>query len=173
MGKIAFVGFGEVNTPKDVIIKKCAEAERGLLEAGLDLVSVYPVTDDYEENDIKEALGKLSGNDFDAMVVCIAGWIPSHAVVKITEQYRHLPMVLWGLCGWMEGERLVTTADQAGTSALRKTFYDLGYTFKYVYDIIGLPSRTDKVATYVKAASAAKALRSEKIGHAGFPHHCC
>ncbi len=168
MGKIAFVGFGEVNTPKDVIIKKCAEAERGLLEAGLDLVSVYPVTDDYEENDIKEALGKLSGNDFDAMVVCIAGWIPSHAVVKITEQYRHLPMVLWGLCGWMEGERLVTTADQAGTSALRKTFCDLGYTFKYVYDIIGLPSRTDKVATYVKAASAAKALRSVKIGHAGY-----
>ena len=67
MGKIAFVGFGEVNTPKDVIIKKCAEAERGLLERGLDLVSVYPVTDDYEENDIKEALSKLSGNDFDEM----------------------------------------------------------------------------------------------------------
>lgn len=168
MGKIAFVGFGEVNTPEDVIIKKCAEAERGLLEKGLDLVSVYPVTDDYEEDDIKEALSKLSGNDFDAMVVCIAGWIPSHAVVKITEQYRHLPMVLWGLCGWMEGDRLVTTADQAGTSALRKTFCDLGYTFKYVYDIIGLPSRTDKVATYVKAASAAKALRSVKIGHAGY-----
>ena len=168
MGKIAFVGFGEVNTPKEVIIKKCEAAEKSLIKEGLDLVSVYPVTDDYEENDIKEALGKLSGNDFDAMVVCIAGWIPSHAVVKITEQYRHLPMVLWGLCGWMEGERLVTTADQAGTSALRKTFYDLGYTFKYVYDIIGLPSRTDKVATYVKAASAAKALRSVKIGHAGY-----
>ncbi len=168
MGKIAFVGFGEVNTPKDVIIKKCEAAEKSLIEKGLDLVSVYPVTDDYEENDIKAALEKLSGNDFDAMIVCIAGWIPSHAVVKITEQYRHLPMVLWGLCGWMEGDRLVTTADQAGTSALRKTFYDLGYKFKYVYDIIGLPSRTDKVASYAKAASAAKALRSAKIGHAGY-----
>ncbi|MBQ4544532.1 MAG: hypothetical protein II996_03070 [Oscillospiraceae bacterium] len=168
MGKIAFVGFGEVNTPKEVIIKKCEEAQKNLLDAGLDLVSVYPVADDYEENDIKAALDKLSGQDFDAMIVCIAGWIPTHAVVKITEQYRHLPMVLWGLCGWMEDDRLVTTADQAGTSAIRKTFSDLGYKFKYVYDIIGLPSRVDRVVSFVKAASAAKALRSVKIGHAGY-----
>lgn len=168
MGKIAFVGFGEVNTPKDVIIKKCEAAEKSLLAEGLDLVSVYPVTDDYEEKDIASALEKLSGKEFDAMVVCIAGWIPTHAVVKITEQYRHLPMVLWGLCGWMEGDRLVTTADQAGTSAIRKTFSDLGYKFKFVYDIIGLPSRSARVASFVKAASAAKALRSVKIGHAGY-----
>ena len=168
MGKIAFVGFGEVNTPKEVIIKKCEAAEKSLLAEGLDLVSVYPVTDDYEENDIKNALEKLAGKDFDAMVVCIAGWIPTHAVVKITEQYRHLPMVLWGLCGWMEDDRLVTTADQAGTSAIRKTFADLGYKFKYVYDIIGLPSRSARVASFAKAASAAKALRSVKIGHAGY-----
>ena len=167
MGKIAFVGFGEVNTPKEVIIKKCEEAEKSLIKEGLDLVSVYPVTDDYEEKDIAAALEKLAGKDFDAMVVCIAGWIPTHAVVKITEQYRHLPMVLWGLCGWIEGDRLVTTADQAGTSAIRKTFADLGYKFKYVYDIIGLPSRSARVASFAKAASAAKALRSVKIGHAG------
>ena len=46
-------------------------------------------------------------------------------------------MVLWGLCGWMEDGRIVTTADQAGTTALRKTFKDLGYKFTYIYDIIG------------------------------------
>ena len=102
------------------------------------------------------------------MVVCIAGWIPTHAVVKVTEHFRHKPMVLWGLCGWMEGDRLVTTADQAGTTAIRKTFYDLGYTFKYVYDIIGLPSRTKKVANYVEAASAAAKLRHARSGMAGY-----
>ena len=40
------------------------------------------------------------------------------------EKFRHIPMVLWGLCGWMEDGRIVTTADQAGTTALRKTFKD-------------------------------------------------
>ena len=120
MVKAAFVGFGEVNTPKDIIIKKCADAEKSLLNEGMDLISVYPVTDDYEEKDIKKALAALEGKDFDAMVICIAGWIPTHAVVKITEQYKHLPMVLWGLCGWIESDgRLVTTADQAGILVLQ------------------------------------------------------
>ena len=168
MAKVAFVGFGEVNTPIDIIVRKCSAAAEGLEKEGLDLVKVFPVTDDYEEKDIHRALDELKGKEFDSLVVCIAGWIPTHAVVKITEHYRDIPMVLWGLAGWMEDGRLVTTADQAGTSALRKTFYDLGYTFKYIYDIIGLPSNTAKVAAYAKAASAAKRLRHARGGMAGY-----
>ena len=46
MAKVAFVGFGEVNTPVELIVGKCAAAEQALRAEGLDLVSVYPVTDD-------------------------------------------------------------------------------------------------------------------------------
>lgn len=168
MSKIAFVGFGEVNTPADIIIRKCKAAEEGLKNEGLDLISVYPVTDDYEEKDIKKAIAALENQSFDALVICIAGWIPTHAVVKITEHFRHKPMVLWGLCGWIEEDRLVTTADQAGTTAIRKTFYDLGYDFKYVYDIIGLPSNTKKVKNYCVSAMAAAKLRHARVGMAGY-----
>lgn len=168
MAKTAFLGFGEVNTPAQLIMDKCAKAAADLEQAGMELIKVFPITDDPEEKDIKKALDALRGQEFDSLVVCIAGWIPSHAVVKICEQYRHKPMVLWGLCGWMEEGRLVTTADQAGTSALRKTFRDLGYTFTYIYDIIGLPSRATKVADYCTAASAAQKLRSAKVGMAGY-----
>lgn len=168
MARAAFVGFGEVNTPADIIIKKCKDAEASLISEGLDLISVYPVTDDYEEKDVKKAIAALENQSFDVLVVCIAGWIPTHAVVKVTEHFRHKPMVLWGLCGWVEGDRLVTTADQAGTTALRKTFYDLGYEFKYIYDIVGLPSKTKEVCAYVKAAYAAAKLRHAKSGMAGY-----
>lgn len=168
MAKTAFLGFGEVNTPAQLIIDKCAKAAADLEQAGMELIKVFPITDDPAEKDIKKALDALRGQEFDSLVVCIAGWIPSHAVVKICEQYRHKSMVLWGLCGWMEEGRLVTTADQAGTSALRKTFRDLGYTFTYVYDIIGLPSRATKVADYCTAAAAAQKLRSAKVGMAGY-----
>ncbi len=168
MEKTAFIGFGEVNTPRDIIVRKCKAAEEALLAEGLDIVSVYPVTDDYEEKDIAAACLKLDGTDPDCLVICIAGWIPTHAVVKITEKYRHLPMVLWGLCGWMEDGRLVTTADQAGTTALRKTFRDLGYTFTYIYDVIGSPSNSGRVASYARAASAARRLRSDRVGMAGY-----
>ena len=168
MAKIGFVGFGEVNTPVDVIIRKCKAAEEALKAEGLDLVSVYPVADDYEEIQVKSAVEALAKDSFDALVVCIAGWIPTHAVLKVTEHYRHLPMVLWGLCGWYEGDRLVTTADQAGTTGLRGTFEGLGYKFKYVYDIIGKKTRSYVVANYCKAAIAAKQLLVDKVGMAGY-----
>lgn len=168
MGKIGFVGFGEVNTPVDVIIRKCKAAEAALLAEGLDLVSVYPVADDYEETQVKDAVKRLLAESFDALVVCVAGWIPTHAVVKVTEHFRHLPMVLWGLCGWYEGDRIVTTADQAGTTGLRATFEGLGYTFKYVFDVMGKKTKSNVVAAFCRAAVAAKELRSEKVGMAGY-----
>ena len=169
MTKIAFMGFGEVNTPIDIIINKCKAAAESLKTETTEVISHFPIRDDYEEKDVNAAIDFLTGKDFDAIVLCIAGWIPTHAVIKVAERFRSTPMVLWGLCGWIESDgRLVTTADQAGTSALRKTMKDLGYKFKYVYDIIGLPSRADKVLTYCHAASAYKALRSAKIGQMGF-----
>ena len=163
MAKAAFVGFGEVNTPKELIIKKCADALKALENEGVECISVYPVTDDYEEKDVNMAIDALKGKEFDYLVVCIAGWIPTHAVVKVTEHFRHKPMVLWGLCGWMEDGRVVTTADQAGTTAIRKTFYDLGYNFKYIYDIIGLPCNSKKVAQFGIAAAAASKRNTPMI----------
>ncbi|MBQ4259320.1 MAG: hypothetical protein IJB84_03525 [Lachnospiraceae bacterium] len=168
MVKAAFVGFGEVNTPKELIVNKCAAALQALEKEGVETISVYPVTDDYEEKDVNAAIAALNGQEFDYLVICIAGWIPTHAVVKITEHFREKPMVLWGLCGWIEDGRIVTTADQAGTTAIRKTFYDLGYTFKYIYDIIGLPTNSKKVAQFGKAAAAASKLRHAKAGMAGY-----
>ena len=168
MSKIAFIGFGEVNTPVEVVIRKCSAAEAALKAEGLDLVSVFPVADDYDEKQIGDAVAKLAGQDFDALVVCVAGWIPTHAVVKVTEHWRHLPMVLWGLCGWYEGDRLVTTADQAGTTGLRATFAGLGYRFRYVYDIIGKKTRSADVARFCRAATAARALLHDKVGEAGY-----
>lgn len=168
MIKGAFIGFGEVNTPKDLIVTKCKNAAKALKNQGMELIEVFPVTDDYEEKDINNAIEALKNREFDALILCVAGWIPTHAVIKITEVFRHVPMVLWGLCGRYEGHRLVTTADQAGTTALRKVMSDLGYTFRYVYDIVGKPTRAPVVYTYCKAASAAKKLRQSKAGMMGY-----
>lgn len=168
MAKAAFIGFGEVNTPKEILEKKCKKACEELKSEGIDIVSVYPITDDYEENDVNGAIKMLENEHFDSIIVCIAGWIPTHAVVKVCERFKEKPMVLWGLCGTIENGRIITTADQAGTTAIRKVFSDLGYIFKYFYDIIGKPSNSTRVALYVKACSAAAQLRCAKAGMAGY-----
>lgn len=72
MSKVGFVGFGEVNTPVEVIVSRAGAAAEALEKEGL------------------------------APVLCVAGWILTHAVIKISKHFRHLPVVLWSLCGWME-----------------------------------------------------------------------
>lgn len=168
MIKIGFAGFGEVNTPIEVIEKKCKFACESLKRDNVEIFPCFPIRDDYEEKDINKAIEYFTGKDIDVLVLCVAGWIPSHAVVKVLDKFRNVPMVLWGLCGWYEEGRLVTTADQAGTSALRKALSDLGIKFKYVYDIVGKPSNVDKVLSFAKVASVYNKMRTARIGQLGY-----
>ena len=63
MSKIAFVGFGEINTPVDAVIRKCKAAASALKKEGISLIEVYPVADDPDELQIQGALKKLAGKD--------------------------------------------------------------------------------------------------------------
>jgi len=166
--KVAFVGFGEINTPREIIARKCAEARRLLEAEGLQLVWTDPVSDDPAGNDVARAMAELAGKDFDLLILCLAGWIPSHAVIAIADAFRHKPMVLLGLTGWDEGGRFVTTADQAGTTALRKPMQDLGYTFKYISTFRGEALPVAEVMSYARAAHATAQLRGARIGTMGY-----
>lgn len=166
--KIGFVAFGEVNSPRELIVNmggKALEEVRGL---GYPVVYTDLVTDDDDGRDVARALNELNRESFDVLVVCLTGWIPSHAVIAITDRFRNLPVVLWGLAGERIGNRIVTTAAQAGTSALRKVFSDLGYRFIYLYNIIGTASPLDRMAHFIEAAFSTKSLRNTKIGMMGF-----
>jgi L-fucose isomerase-like protein len=167
--RAGFVGFGEVNTPEEFIGPRCAKAAEMLEKQGMELIQAAPVSDDPAGKQSERAVRELKAcGDFDLLVVCIAGWIPSWAVFKVIEPFRHKPMVLWGLSGWQDGDRFVTTADQAGTTALRGPMTEMGFTFKYVVNYRGQRSRVDEVVNYAKAARAVSLLRNAKIGMAGY-----
>ena len=123
--KAGFVGFGEVNTPKDLIHQKVNRAREELEKLGLKLVTTEPVSDDPAGEDEARARKELALQDFDLLIVCLAGWIPSHTVIDVISPFAHKPMVLWGLSGHYENGRLVTTADQAGTTAIREGYMSM------------------------------------------------
>ncbi len=166
--KAGFVGFGEVNTPRELIVNRCAAAARMLEEKGLELFVTAPVCDDPHGNEVARATSELAHRDFDLLILCVAGWIPSWAVVNVIEPFKQKPMVLWGLSGWQDGDRFVTTADQAGTTALRKPMQDMGFTFRYVATKRGQKPDTDSILTYSIAAHAASQLKTSTIGMAGY-----
>ena len=163
-----FVCFGEVNTPKEVIRRKAAEARHLLEGAGIELVATEPVSDDPAGADVARAVRDLSRESFDFLILCVAGWIPSHAVVSVLTPFRHLPLLLWGLAGWVERGRLVTTADQAGTSALRKPLSDMGLRFRYFYEIYDKPVKMGRIVSYARACRAAGLLQGARVGQMGY-----
>ncbi len=132
-------------------------------------VDTAPVSDDPDRIDERRAVADLSARDFDALVVCLAGWIPAHTVVDVITPFRHKPLIVWGLTGeWVDG-RLVTTADQAGTSGLRHPLKSLGFTFKYVYDTPDAPyCAAEKVRAFCQVARTAAKLRTAKAGMIGY-----
>jgi L-fucose isomerase-like protein len=167
--KAGFVGFGEVNTPRAIIERKCLEARGELERRGIDVVYTAPVSDDPGGKEALRACKELTGEDFDLLVVCIAGWIPSHAVIRVINDFRHKPLLLWGLAGdYAEDGRLVSTADQAGTAALKKPMEDMGYKFKFVYNCPGSRPNVGRLEDFARAARAVTLLKNSKVGLMGF-----
>jgi len=167
--RAGFVGFGEVNSPQDLILSKITQARQALEALGLELVTTPPVSDDPAGRDEARAREDLSRGDFDLLIVCLAGWIPSHTVIDVISPWSHKPMVLWGLTGHSEEGRFVTTADQAGTTALRDPMESLGFRFKYIYDTPDEPyAAAREVAAFAQVARAAALLRRSRVGMMGY-----
>ncbi len=165
---VGFVCFGEVNTPIERLQMKHDEALAALQAQVENVVDGGLVIDDPAYETADAAYAKLAGLDLSCLVVCVAGWVPTHAVIRVTDHFRHVPMILWGLCGWKENGRIITTAEQAGTTALRPAFEALGYTFKYIYNIIGREWPMEKITSYIAACRARHALRSARVGTMGY-----
>jgi len=164
----AFVGFGEVNTPFEILTRECLQARKLVEGLGIKLIATDPVTDDEKYADANRAVAELSAQRFDMLIVCLAGWIPTHAVVKVIDAFREKPMLLWGLCGWMEGGKLVTTAAQAGTTALRITMQAMRYKFKYIYSSVGEAPPLGLIKQFADACRAYVNLRDARVGTMGY-----
>jgi len=168
MKEIGFVCFGEVNTPYERLVLMHDAAVETLSALGGNLLDAGLVIDDVKYETADAALGKLKTRELDCLIVCVAGWVPTHAVIRVTDAFRHLPVLLWGLCGWKENGKIVTTAAQAGTTAIRPALEAMHYRFKYVYSVIGKPEPIEKIDAFVSAAHAAKLLRSARVGSMGY-----
>lgn len=168
MKKVGFVCFGEVNTPFERLQLKHDEALSTLMTMNYKLTDAGIVIDDAEYKTADAAVATLKNAEFDCLILCVAGWIPTHAVIRVTDVFRNVPMILWGLCGWYENGRLITTADQAGTTAIRPAMEAMGYTFKYVYSVVNKPLPLKKIDAYVSACHARAALRQARVGTMGY-----
>ncbi|MCK9265747.1 hypothetical protein M0P98_02515 [bacterium] len=166
--RAGFIGFGEVNTPMEIIENRTNEAKNFLTSLGLEVVSSTPVTDSPDGSCADRASKELSGADFDFLVVCLVGWIPTWAVIRTISPFKDKPMLLWGLTGGYEDDRFVTAAAQAGTTALRKPMKDMKFRFKYIVDILGEKMSSEKILSFARVAYTERQLKTSLVGMAGY-----
>ena len=165
---VGFIGFGEINTPIERLHLKHNQALETLAALDAKILDGGLVIDDAGYKTADAAVAKLKNEDICCLIVCVEGWIPTHAVIRVTDNFRHLPILLWGMCGWHDRGHIVTTADQAGTTAIRPAFEALGYQFKFVYSVMDKPAPIEKIASFVNAAFAVKSLRTARMGTMGY-----
>ncbi|MEN6593685.1 MAG: hypothetical protein ABFC31_01880 [Clostridiaceae bacterium] len=168
MKEIGFVCFGEVNTPFERLVLMHDGAVETLKALGGNLLDAGVVIDDAKYETADAALAKMKARELDCLIVCVAGWVPTHAVIRVTDPFRHLPVLLWGLCGWKENGKIITTAGQAGTTAIRPALEAMHYRFKYIYSVIGKPEPIEQIDAFVRAAHTAKLLRTARVGSMGY-----
>ena len=167
--RAGFIGFAEINTPMEFVEGRCDNAANLLEQQDIELVRTCIVRDVPDGSLSEKAVQELhDAGELDLLIICVAGWIPSWAVLSVISSFKHKPMVLWGLSGWQEGERFITTADQAGTTALRQPMKDMGYTFKYVVNYRNQEPRVSEVVSFARAARAVSLMKTAKIGMAGY-----
>ena len=166
--KVGFVCFGEVNTPYDHLQHKHDEALMALKTLSYDLIDAGIVIDDPDYKTADMATEILRTKIMDCLILCVAGWVPTHVVIRVSDAFRHIPVLLWGLCGWYEDGHLVTTADQAGTTAIRPVLESMGYTYQFIYNAIGKPMPLPKIDAFISACYAKSALRTARVGTMGY-----
>ena len=165
---VGFIGFGEVNTPIERLNLKHDQALEILSALDAKFIDGGLVIDDPAYETADAAIAKLQGKDICCLLVCVEGWIPTHAVIRVTDKFRHLPILLWSMCGWHDRGHIVTTADQAGSTAIRPAFEALDYKFKFVYSVMDQPAPIEKLGAFINAAYTVKCLRDARMGTMGY-----
>jgi len=163
--KAGFVGFGNDEYPREVIEKRSLEAKKEVERRGIELIYVGPVTNFEEAARAKE---KLSNEDFDFLIVCVASWIASPIVIAAIKDFFHKPILLWGLGGYTQGGGLIAPGTQAGTCALREPLEAMGAKIKFIYDWPDYPMNVEKVEDFAKVARAVRELSCSRIGMMGY-----
>jgi L-fucose isomerase-like protein len=168
--KAGYVSFNTSYVVDDSIHKKLREmsesAIKQLEDAGIEIVQTDPVWGFGER--VERAVKELKAEDWDFLIVNILQWIDYRGVMKVLLEFRDKPLILYSYGAFYEGDRLVTPAPGAGSTAIRYPLERWGFKFKYLFNAPGAPMDVENILKFGRAAQIKRKLSRSKVGMIGF-----
>jgi L-fucose isomerase-like protein len=163
--KAAFISFGFFAYPQDFIQQKSREIFDETVKRGLDVDYFGPVID---SDDSDRVLAELATGSFDFIIAHITTWTMSPVVIRVLREYRHLPILVWGMGGTTTAGTLISPASPAGASALLYSLRQMDIRYKYIYDHPDCEPKYADVLTFASVAATIKALNGARVGAMGY-----
>jgi L-fucose isomerase-like protein len=161
----AFAGFACTSYPREVTRKLARDA---LARVRATKVKVIDAGFSQTHAESQAIVDKLHAQDFDLLIVCVSSWIETPVVITVVREFRHKPMLLWGLGGYTRKGSLVSPAAQAGTPPIRAMMDTLGVKYKYVWEHPNTPIRVERVHDFAVVAKTVRDLSRARIGMMGY-----
>jgi L-fucose isomerase-like protein len=163
--KAAFISFGFFAYPLEYTTENSKRICDETRKRGLDCEYIGPVR---EFDDAEKALKELATKDFDFVIAHVTTWTMTPVVIRVLKEFKHKPVLVWGMGGKTEKGTLISPASPAGTSALLWPMRQFGIKYKYIYDHPDSEPKYDEVFQFAKVVEAIKTLNGAKIGVMGW-----
>lgn len=171
--KAGYVSFGTMFYVPNNLKMISSQAEKQLIDAGIELVRTGPVFG--EESEPERAIRELKTQEWDFLFVNIINWIDTRGVFRVLYEFRNEPMILYSFGGFTDhegqfGEKgtLISPAAGAGSTSLRFVMEQWGIRFRYLFNAPDSPMDIKGVLSFARAAKAMKLLRHARLGMIGY-----
>ncbi len=163
--KAGFIGFACSSYPREIVGPMTEKALASVQALGVECVAAG-MCSTFAEADA--AVRLLQKNEFDFIIACLPSWIETPVILRVLMEFRHKPVLVWGLGGYTQNGSLVSPAAPAGTSALRDVLDRFGFRFKHIYEWPDAPLRPERVRDFALAVQTVKNLSHARIGMMGY-----
>lgn len=161
-----YVSFGTQYYKPENLKALSARAEKQLAAAGIQLARTDPVTGEGQEPE--RAIAELKSREWDFLIANIVNWIDVRGVTRVLMAFRDLPILLYSMGGFTEGDTLICPAAGAGVTAIRYPLERWGFRFKHLFNAPDTPIDVEGIVKFGRAAQTARRLRGARVGMIGF-----
>ncbi len=160
------LNVGEQQYPQDFLANAAEEICAEIRKMDVNVTEIFSVMN---FNDAVVVSEKISGIEPDLFIINFFSWHITPNVMHIIKNYRQVPLLIWGIGGVTDKTgKLHSPAAAAGITGFLPVVKEFGFKYKVILEKPDSPHAYKEAADFIHSVSAAKTIRSSRIGLIGY-----